>query len=63
MKLTDEGAWEYARTFSEFIDHFLEKGASPKSVKEMLSKMVDSVQYERELLTWLKQEDYFLFLV
>ena len=50
MKLTDEGAWEYARTFSEFIDHFLEKGASPDNVKEMLSKMVDAVQYERELL-------------
>tara|TARA_R110002033_G_scaffold55968_1_gene104817 strand:- start:1 stop:156 length:156 start_codon:yes stop_codon:yes gene_type:complete len=50
MKLTDEGAWEYATAFSAFIDHFLEKGASPDNVKEMLSKMVDAVQYERELL-------------
>ena len=63
MKLTDEGAWEYATAFSAFIDHFLEKGASPDNVKEMLSKMVDAVQYERELLIWLRQEDYFLFLV
>jgi len=51
MKLDNDASWDYASKFSAFIDHFLEKGASPESIKEMLGKMVDAVQDDRKSLT------------
>lgn len=63
----DKDSKEYqlqmAIQLTDFVDYFIENGATKEDVKKMFVEIVDLIYVDKENLKWLRQENYSLFLV